>query len=120
MAYAHVSPLSCSSTAVASSARLTRGVRQSLARLRRTNGPAQEPRRVRYYSTQAVREALGQFEEIYGLSSERFYDLYREDALPRDMPRTAANGWAALVEEYESMRVDEADLVEQFEVLGRR
>jgi hypothetical protein len=67
----------------------------------------------RYYDEENVVSALSVYEGHFELSSSAFYDLYRAGDVPDRVPRSMADSWAGLFEEYEYLRGEQADLAAQ-------
>jgi len=68
----------------------------------------------RYYDEESVARALKVYEGHFELSSSDFYELYRAGRIPDTVPRSMANAWAGVFEEFESLRDEEADLAAHF------
>jgi hypothetical protein len=72
----------------------------------------------RYYDQDSLARALRIYEAHFELSSSAFYDLHRAGEVPDRVPRSMADAWAGLFEEYELLRGqegEEADLAAQVE-----
>lgn len=62
-----------------------------------------------YHTADSIRRGLAVYESHFGLDSRAFYERYKNDALPCAVPRSDANSWAGLIEEYESLSSGEAE-----------
>jgi hypothetical protein len=67
----------------------------------------------RYYDEEVVASALSVYEGHFEMPSSTFYELYRAGEVPDRVPRSMANTWAGLVEEFEYLRGEQADLAAQ-------
>lgn len=61
----------------------------------------------RYYSLTSLEQELQAYERRFGMDTRQFFDVYRADQLPADMPRFEAFCWADTWTELERLRVSE-------------
>ncbi len=66
------------------------------------------------YTTEMLEASLRGLEGRFTLSTERFIELYEQDALPSTIPRHTANVWAGLRRELVRLRVSDSEAAEVF------